>query len=78
MRARCIVKMGGLVAVCGAPSPRRLAGGARTLMTATNRTDPPSAAEAETNAAMAGRKNLVIVGATGMVGMRSSTPPSDV
>jgi uncharacterized protein YbjT (DUF2867 family) len=37
-------------------------------MTATNRTDPLSASESKTNAPTAGRKNLVIVGATGMVG----------
>jgi uncharacterized protein YbjT (DUF2867 family) len=37
-------------------------------MTATNRTDPISASESETDVLTAGRKNLVIVGATGMVG----------
>ncbi|SIN99459.1 Uncharacterized conserved protein YbjT, contains NAD(P)-binding and DUF2867 domains [Bradyrhizobium erythrophlei] len=37
-------------------------------MTATNRTGPLSASESETSAPTAGRKNLVIVGATGMVG----------
>jgi uncharacterized protein YbjT (DUF2867 family) len=37
-------------------------------MTATNRTGPPSAAESETKAPTAVQKNLVIVGATGMVG----------
>jgi uncharacterized protein YbjT (DUF2867 family) len=37
-------------------------------MTATNRTGPISALESGTSAATAGRKNLVIVGATGMVG----------
>ena len=37
-------------------------------MTATDRTGPPSASESETNAPTAVQKNLVIVGATGMVG----------
>ena len=37
-------------------------------MTATNRVDPPSASALDTNAATAVQKNLVIVGATGMVG----------
>ena len=37
-------------------------------MTATNRTGPLSASESGTNVAAAGQKNLVIVGATGMVG----------
>jgi hypothetical protein len=37
-------------------------------MTAASRTGPISASESETNAPMAGQKNLVIVGATGMVG----------
>ena len=37
-------------------------------MTATNRTGPLSGAESETNASTAVQKNLVIVGATGMVG----------
>jgi uncharacterized protein YbjT (DUF2867 family) len=37
-------------------------------MTATNRTGPISASESGTNAPTAGQKNLVIVGATGMVG----------
>jgi uncharacterized protein YbjT (DUF2867 family) len=37
-------------------------------MTATDRTGPISVSESGTNAATAGRKNLVIVGATGMVG----------
>ena len=37
-------------------------------MTATNRTGPLSASESGTNVATAGQKNLVIVGATGMVG----------
>jgi uncharacterized protein YbjT (DUF2867 family) len=37
-------------------------------MIVTNRTGPPSASESKTNAPTAGRKNLVIVGATGMVG----------
>jgi uncharacterized protein YbjT (DUF2867 family) len=37
-------------------------------MTATNRTGPLSAPQSETNAATAVQKNLVIVGATGMVG----------
>ena len=37
-------------------------------MTATNRTGPLSGAESETNAPTAVQKNLVIVGATGMVG----------
>jgi uncharacterized protein YbjT (DUF2867 family) len=37
-------------------------------MTVTNRTGPPSASESETNAPTASRKNLVIVGSTGMVG----------
>ena len=37
-------------------------------MTATNRTGPISALESGTSAATAGQKNLVIVGATGMVG----------
>jgi hypothetical protein len=37
-------------------------------MTTTNRTGPPSASESETIAPMAVQKNLVIVGATGMVG----------
>jgi uncharacterized protein YbjT (DUF2867 family) len=68
MRARCIVKMGGLVAVCGAPTPRGLAGGARALMSATNRVGPLSASASDTNSATAVQKDLVIVGATGMVG----------
>jgi aspartate-semialdehyde dehydrogenase len=37
-------------------------------MTATSRTGPLSASESKTNAPTAVRKNLVIVGATGMVG----------
>jgi len=37
-------------------------------MTATNRVDPPSASALDINAATAVQKNLVIVGATGMVG----------
>src|SRR5260370_17471638 len=55
-------------AVWGWAAGGRLVRGARTLMTAASRTAPISASESETNAPMAGQKNLVIVGATGMVG----------
>src|SRR4029077_20053583 len=61
-------KDGWLVAVFAAPASRRLVGGARTLMTATNRVGPRSAQEQEISVPTAGQKNLVIVGATGMVG----------
>src|SRR6478672_9417674 len=59
---------GRLVAICGAPAPHQLVEGARTLMTMTSRVGSISASESEKNVRTAGQKNLVIVGATGMVG----------
>src|SRR6266403_426759 len=59
---------GQLMAICGTPALRRLAGGARTLMTATNLGASTSAPEPSMNVPTLGQKRLVIVGTTGMVG----------
>jgi hypothetical protein len=46
------------------------------VMTATNRVGPKSASESEINVLTVDQKNLVIVGATGMVGPDPAHPES--